>query len=109
MPVSMRRKRFTGAEVGARFAVNANRLNANVRRARLEVSVDTFANPRLAAPCDDRVDQPIAAAVLELSVLPAKCPKVIRIIRQTGDEIAHEPARGRPSFRDVGVDHPGLL
>src|SRR5216684_409397 len=67
---SVRRQRFKGAEVGARFAVNANRLNANVRRARLEVSVDTFANPRLVAACDDRVDQSIAAPVLELRVLP---------------------------------------
>src|SRR6516165_10568903 len=77
--------------------------------ARLEVSVDTLTNFILVAPCYDRIDQPVAAVIGELCVLPSECSQIVGVVWQTRNVVGHKSARGRARLDRVGLQDDRLL
>src|SRR5689334_5510723 len=68
------------APVGAHGALVArDELNADVVGARVAHQLHTRLDCVEVTPCDDRVDQPVAAPAGEVVVLVAEAPQVVRV------------------------------
>ena len=88
--------------------VGAERLHGHVGRARVEVGAHAVGHGLLVAPRDERVDEPVAAAVLEVVVAEAEPPPAVRVVleRKVDGEVI---PRGAARRVRVVEQHHALL
>src|ERR1700730_4168366 len=106
---SARRERFERTDIRSGLTVCADSLQADVSSACLEVRIDTVTNFILVTPRHDRVDQPLAAAVGELRVLPPERSQIVSIVWQPRNVITHKPAGGRSRIARVAFENYRLF
>jgi hypothetical protein len=76
--------------------------------ARVEVGLDAVADHLLVAPRHDRIDEPVAAAVLEVGVGEAEPREVVAVVGQAEID-QHVLARDRARLRGVALEQHHLL
>src|SRR4029453_13363264 len=92
----------------ARGAIRIDRLDADVRGARIAMFADTPHEVLHVAPGDERVDQPIAAAVREVVFAEAAAPHAPLVVR--GPEVeGARLARHAPRLRRLALEEDLLL
>ncbi len=119
-PVSPRSRRKTATDVSGirqrlqrrvtsgEIAVRVDRLEADMRGARVEMRVQLALDRRGVAPGDHRVDEPVVAAIGELGLGEADAEPVVAIIGQA--HVARQLlAAERAGFRGVGLQADLLL
>src|SRR5256714_732472 len=102
-------KASTAFRSGCASFSGCNGLNAPLRRSRLQMGLDAILDLLLGSPRHDRIDQLVAAAVLELRVGPSQVLQVVDVVGQLRDIVLHVGTGASAGLSRIGGEDDGLL
>ena len=104
----MRRERLDYPHIGQAIAGRRQRNHVNVIGARRVMRRDPLLHMTLVAPCDDAIDQMVAAASAQVVIAETHRLEVA-LIRRRVEVKAHECPHSRARLRRVVLQHHHLL